>query len=75
MSAATAGRKPSVGRVFGPSLLIALISCGGLVAAFAFGDAGRVLCWLGVGAPIVVIAGCALRHQVRFRPVPRRWSE
>jgi hypothetical protein len=74
MSAPIAGRKPSVGRVFGPPLLIALISCSGLIAAFAFGDVGRVLCWLGIGAPIVVIVGCALQHRVRFRSVRRRWS-
>jgi hypothetical protein len=62
MKTAGSGCKPSGGRVFGPPLLIALISCSGLAAAFALGEAGRVLCWCGVGAPIVVIAWCALRR-------------
>jgi hypothetical protein len=42
-------------RVFAIPFAIAVITALGLVAAFAFGDIGRVLCWLGVGAPIAVI--------------------
>jgi hypothetical protein len=49
-------------RVFATPLALALVSAFGLVAAFAFGDTGRVLCWLGVGAPIAIIGWCALRR-------------
>jgi hypothetical protein len=51
-------------RVFAAPLAIAVISALGLVAAFAFGDIGRVLCWVGVGVPIAVIAWCGLRRTV-----------
>jgi hypothetical protein len=49
-------------RVFATPFAIAVITALGLVAAFAFGDIGRVLCWLGVGAPIAVIGWYALRR-------------
>jgi hypothetical protein len=47
-------------RVFAAPVAIAALSAFGLIAAFAFGDTGRLLCWLGVGAPIAVIGWCAL---------------
>jgi len=71
MSAPSDRRKPNVIRVLGPPLAIALISGGGLVAAFALGDAGRVLCWCGVGAPLVVIAWYGLRRRVWCQRAPR----
>jgi hypothetical protein len=49
-------------RVFAAPLALAAISALGLVAAFAFGETGRVLCWVGVGAPVAVIGWCALRR-------------
>ena len=52
-------------RVFAAPVAIAAVSAFGLTAAFAFGDIGRVLCWLGVGAPIVIIGWCALRRSIR----------
>ena len=48
-------------RVFAAPLALAALSAFGLVAAFAFDEAGRVMCWLGVGAPVAVIAWSALR--------------
>jgi hypothetical protein len=50
-------------RVFAAPAALAAISAFGLVAAFAFGDMGRVLCWFGVGAPIAVIAWGGLRGR------------
>ena len=49
-------------RVFAAPAAIAVLSAFGLVAAFVFGDIGRVLCWLGLGAPIAVIGWYALRR-------------
>ena len=49
-------------RVFAMPVALAMISAFGLVAAFAFDDAGRALCWLGVGAPLAVIGWCAARR-------------
>ncbi|CCE07976.1 exported hypothetical protein [Bradyrhizobium sp. STM 3843] len=54
-------RKPSVAGVVGPPLALAAISAIGLVAAFALGPIGEVLCWLGVGAPVAVVAWFGLR--------------
>jgi hypothetical protein len=48
-------------RVFAAPLVLAAVSAFSLVAAFAFGEAGHVLSWLGVGAPIAVIAWFGLR--------------
>jgi hypothetical protein len=50
-------------RVFAAPLALAVISAFGLVAAFAFGETGYVLSWLGVGAPIAVIAWFGLRRR------------
>jgi hypothetical protein len=61
MTASPAKDRPSIRRVFGPPLLLAAISAFGLIAAFAFGTAGHVLSWLGVGAPIIVVAWFGLR--------------
>ena len=54
-------------RVFAAPLALAVISTFGLVAAFAFGETGHVLSWLGVGAPIAVIAWLGLRSLERFQ--------
>ncbi len=48
-------------RVFAAPLALAVISALGLVAAFALGETGRALCWLGVGAPVAVIGWFGLR--------------
>jgi hypothetical protein len=50
-------------RVFAAPLALAAISAFGLVAAFAFGETGHVLSWLGVGAPIAVIGWFGLRRR------------
>jgi hypothetical protein len=50
-------------RVFAAPLALAAVSTFGLVAAFAFGETGRMLSWLGVGAPIAVIAWFRLRSR------------
>ena len=49
-------------RVFAAPAAIAAFSAFGLIAAFVFGDLGRVLCWLGLGAPIAVIGWYTLRR-------------
>jgi hypothetical protein len=61
MTMPSAADKLTILKVFGPPLLLAAISLFGLVAAFAFGAAGHVLSWLGVGAPIIVVAWFGLR--------------
>jgi hypothetical protein len=43
-------------------LLLAGASGVGFVAAFISADAGRDLCWVGVGLPVIVIAGLMIRH-------------
>ena len=58
-------RKPSVIRVFGAPFVLAVIGMFGLVAAFGFGLAGQVMCWLGVGSPIAVVAWFGLRARFR----------
>jgi hypothetical protein len=55
-------------RVFAAPLALAAVSAFGLLAAFAFGDIGRGLCWFGVGAPVAVIAWSALRRQAGRPP-------
>ncbi|WP_407154223.1 hypothetical protein [Bradyrhizobium sp. STM 3557] len=50
-------------RVFAMPLALAAVSAFGLIAAFAFGETGHVLSWLGVGAPIAVIAWFGLRSR------------
>lgn len=57
-----AQRKSQMASVFGPPLALALVSAFGLVAAFGFGPMGQVLCWLGLGAPIAVVAWFGLRN-------------
>ncbi len=67
-------------RVFAAPLVLAVISAVGLVAAFAFGATGPVRSWLGVGAPIAVIAWFGLpplkfnaaRRPHRYGQVDRR---
>jgi hypothetical protein len=49
-------------RVFAVPFALAIVSAFGLVAAFAFDDVGRAMSWVGVGAPIAVIAWCAARR-------------
>lgn len=58
-----ARRVPDVIRVFRAPFLLAGISAIGLVAAFGFGLPGQVLCWLGVGSPIVVVAWFGLQGR------------
>jgi hypothetical protein len=58
---------PAWGRVFAVPIFLAAGSGIGFVAAFLWGDLGRAVCWLGVGLPLLVIAGFAIGYLGRSR--------
>lgn len=57
------GPRSRIVKVFGPPLALAAISASGLIAAFGLGATGQALSWLGVGAPILVVAWFGLRRR------------
>lgn len=64
MTSAT-GRSQGWIAVFGPPILLGILSLAGLLAALLFGDLGRYLSWLSVGAPVLVIGWAWLRLKFR----------
>jgi hypothetical protein len=50
-------------RVFAAPLCLATASGLGFVAAFLWEDVGRILCWFGIGLPLIVIAWFATMRR------------
>ncbi|WGR92729.1 hypothetical protein MTX26_22430 [Bradyrhizobium sp. ISRA443] len=61
----SSGRSQGWIAVFGAPIVLGVLSLAGLLAALLFGDVGRYLSWLAVGAPVPVIAWAWLRLKLR----------
>ncbi|WGS18184.1 MULTISPECIES: hypothetical protein [unclassified Bradyrhizobium] len=61
----SSGRSQGWIAVFCVPIVLGLLSMAGLLAALLFGDVGRYLSWLAVGAPVLVIAWTWLRLKFR----------
>jgi hypothetical protein len=54
-------------RGFAAPILLAAMTLAGLVAALLWGEIGKCVAWVTVGAPIAVIAGVLLRRALTKR--------
>lgn len=54
-------------QVIAAPILLAAMTLAGLVAALLWGEIGRCVAWVTVGAPVAVIAGVPLRRALTKR--------
>ena len=58
--------------VFGAPVLLASLTVAGLLAALLWGEIGRYVAWMTVGAPVLVIEWIWLRRMAKMHEKSRR---
>ncbi len=58
-------------RVFAAPILLAVATIGGLLAALLWGDVGRYVAWVTVGAPVLVVIWTLVRRSLDKVSLPK----